>query len=241
LGAMALFGEKYPDFVRVVTMGDFSREFCGGTHLSNTGQVGLCRIVKEELIAAGIRRVTCLTGPKALQRIRETEGLVEQLAGLLKASQPDELPRKVQQLQDDLRHAKQELSKYTAQSLANTAAKLVANAETIGATKLVVHQVTECGREQLKEFVDRLREQSPSIAILLGLVVEDKVAFIGAASRDLVSNGVSASDAVKTAAKIAGGGGGGRLELAEAGGKNPAKIGEALAAGAEYLRSKLKS
>jgi alanyl-tRNA synthetase len=240
-GAMALFGEKYPDHVRVVTMGDFSRELCGGTHLANTGQVGLCRVVKEELIAAGIRRVTCLTGPKALERIRETEGLVEQLAALVKASQPDELPRKVQQLQDELRHAKQELAKYTAQSLAATAAKLVTQAETIGETKLVIHQVTECGREQLKEFVDRLREQAPSIAVLLGLIADDKVAFIAAASRDLVAKGVNASDAVKAAAKVAGGGGGGRMELAEAGGKNPAKLAEALATGAEYLRGKLRS
>jgi alanyl-tRNA synthetase len=241
LGAMALFGEKYPDHVRVVTMGDFSRELCGGTHLSNTGQVGLCRIVKEELIAAGIRRVTCLTGPKALARIRETEALVEQASALLKASQPDELPRKIQQLQDELRQTKQELSKFTAQSLSATAAKLVAQAESIGETKLVIHQVTECGREQLKDFVDRLREQAPSIAIVLGLKIEDKVAFIGAASLDLVAKGVSASDAVKTAAKITGGGGGGRMELAEAGGKNPAKLPEALAASGEYMRNKIQS
>ncbi len=239
LGAMALFGEKYPDNVRVVTMGDFSLEFCGGTHLTNTGQVGLCRIVKEELIAAGIRRVTCLTGPKALQRIRETEELVGELSGLLKTSQTDELPRKVKQLQEELRLAKLELGKYQAQSLATRAGELIAQAETIGGTKLVVHTVTECGREHLKEFVDRLREKAPSIAILLGLVVDDKVAFISAVSNDLLAKGASASDAVKAAAKVAGGGGGGRRELAEAGGKQPEKLAEALAAVAEVLRSRL--
>ena len=239
LGAMALFGEKYPDNVRVVTMGDFSLEFCGGTHLSNTGQVGLCRIVREELIAAGIRRITCQTGPRALQRIRETEAVVQELAGLLKASQAEELPRKLKSLQEELRLAKQELSKFTAQSLATTAAALVAKAESIGNTKLVVHQVTECGREHLKEFVDRMREQTSSLVVLLGLVVEDKVALIAAVSNDLLAKGVSASDAVKVAAKVAGGGGGGRRELAEAGGKLPEKIGEALAAGADYFRQKL--
>jgi alanyl-tRNA synthetase len=238
LGAMALFGEKYPDNVRVVTMGDYSREFCGGTHLSNTGQVGLCRIVREELIAAGIRRVTCLTGPKALQRIRETEGLVDQLAGLLKASQPEELPRKVQLLQDELRQAKQELSKYTAQSLAATAKTLVDAAETVNGTKLVVHQA-DCPRESLKEFVDCLREQTPSVAVLLGLVTDGKVALICGVSKDLVARKISASDAVKAAAKLAGGGGGGRPDLAEAGGKLPDKLPEALAAGAEFLRGKL--
>jgi alanyl-tRNA synthetase len=237
LGAMALFGEKYPDNVRVVSMGDFSREFCGGTHLSNTGQVGLCRIVKEELIAAGIRRVTCLTGPKALQRIRETEGLVKQVAGLLKA-QPDELPRKVQMLQDELRQTKQELSKYTAQSLAATAKKLVAEAEVVNGTTVVV-QAVDCPRESLKEFVDCIREQAPSVAVLLGLVTEGKVALIAGVSKDLIAKKISASDAVKAAAKVAGGGGGGRPDLAEAGGKLPDKLPEALAAGAEFFRGKL--
>ncbi len=240
LGAMALFGEKYPDNVRVVTMGDFSREFCGGTHLSNTGQVGLCRIVKEELISAGVRRMTCLTGPKALQRIRETEALVGQLSSALRASVPEELPRKLQALQDELKHVKQELSKYTAQSLAATAKSLVEHAEDIGGTKLVVHPA-ECGREQLKEFVDRIREQATSTAVLLGIVADDKVALIAAVSKDLLAKGVSASDAVKTAAKVAGGGGGGRPDLAEAGGKHPEKLRDALAAGAEYFRGKLRT
>lgn len=238
LGAMALFGEKYPDQVRVVTMGSFSRELCGGTHLNNTGQVGLCQILKDELIAAGVRRITCLTGPKALQRIRETEALVEQLTGLLKASQPDELPRKIQLLQEELRDVKHELSKFTAQSLAATAAKLVAAAETVNGVKLVVHQA-DCPRENLKEFVDRIREQAPSIAVLLGMVAEGKVALIAAVSKDLVSKGVSASEAVKTAAKVTGGGGGGRPDLAEAGGKIPEKLAEALAAGTAYFRGKL--
>ncbi|MDZ4684495.1 MAG: alanine--tRNA ligase [Planctomycetaceae bacterium] len=238
LGAMALFGEKYPDHVRVVTMGNFSREFCGGTHLSNTGQVGLCRIVKEELIAAGIRRVTCLTGPKALQRIRETEGLVDQLSGLLKASQPDELPRKVQLLQDELRQTKQELSKYTAQSLAATAKKLVEEAETVNGTKVVIH-LADCPRESLKEFVDCIREQAPSVAVLLGLITEGKVALIAAVSKDLIAKKISASDAVKAAAKVAGGGGGGRPDLAEAGGKLPEKLSDALATGGEFFRGKL--
>jgi alanyl-tRNA synthetase len=238
LGAMALFGEKYPDNVRVVSMGNFSRELCGGTHLANTGQIGLCRIIKDELIAAGVRRITCLTGPKALARIRDTEALVGQLTGLLKASQPEELPRKVQHLQEELRDARHELSKFTAQSLAGTAAKLVAAAETINGIKLVVHQA-DCPREHLKEFVDRIREQAASVAVLLGLATDGKVALIAAASKDLVARGISASEAVKTAAKVAGGGGGGRPDLAEAGGKNPEKLGEALAAGAAYFKSKL--
>jgi len=239
LGAMALFGEKYPDHVRVVSMGDFSRELCGGTHLANTGQVGLCRLIRDELVAAGVRRITCFTGPKALHRIRETDDLVKHAAALLKAP-PDELPRKIEALQAELRDTRKELAKYTVASLADAAGQLVAKAETINGVKLIVHNAAGCPRESLKEFVDRIREKAPSVAILLGLVTDDKVAFIASVSKDvLVSKGLNASDCVKTAAKICGGGGGGRPDMAEAGGKDPSKIEEALAAGAAYCREKL--
>ena len=241
LGAMALFGEKYPDNVRVVTMGDFSRELCGGTHLQSTGQVGVCRVIRDELVAAGVRRITCFTGSKAIERIRQTESLVKEAAGLLKAP-PDELPRKIEALQAELRDAKKELAKFTVASLVETADQLVNNAESIGGVKLIVHNATGIPRQSLKEFVDRLREKAPSVAILLGLVVEDKVALIASVSKDvLVSKGLNASDCVKTAAKVCGGGGGGRPDLAEAGGKDPSKLDEALAAGASYYRTRLNA
>ena len=239
LGAMALFGEKYPDNVRVVSMGEFSRELCGGTHLSNTGQVGLCRVVRDELVAAGVRRITCLTGPKALARIRATEELVKHASALLKA-QPDELPGKIETLQAELRDARKELAKHTVASLADAAEQLVSKAETIGGVKLIVHNAAGYPRESLKDFVDRIREKAPSVVILLGLVTDDKVAFISSVSKDvLVSKGLNASDCVKTAARVCGGGGGGRPEMAEAGGKDPSKLEEALLAGAAYCRGKL--
>ena len=125
-------------------------------------------------------------------------------------------------------------------SLADTAMHLVAVAETINGVKLIVHDAAGCPRESLKDLIDRIREKAPSVVILLGLVVEDKVAFISCVSKDvLVSKGLNASDCVKTAAKVCGGGGGGRPEMAEAGGKDPAKIAEALLAGAAYCRGKL--
>ena len=239
LGAMALFGEKYPDNVRVVSMGEFSRELCGGTHLNNTGQVGICRVIRDELVAAGVRRITCFTGPKALARIRATEDLLKEASVLVKA-QPEELPRKIEALQAELRDARKELSKHTVASLADTATQLIASAETINGVKLIVHNAEGCPRESLKDLIDRIREKAPSVAILLGLVTEDKVALISSVSKDvLVSKGLSASDCVKTAAKVCGGGGGGRPEMAEAGGKDPSKLVEALEAGAAYCRGKL--
>ena len=157
-------------------------------------------------------------------------------------AQPEELPRKIEALQAELREARKELSKHTVASLADAAAQLVTQAETINGIKLIVHNAAGCSRESLKDFIDRIREKAPSVVILLGLVADDKVAFISSVSKDvLVSKGVNASDCVKTAAKVCGGGGGGRPDMAEAGGKDPSKIEEALHAGAAYCRSKLNT
>jgi alanyl-tRNA synthetase len=240
LGAMALFGEKYPDFVRVVEMGDFSREFCGGTHLSNTGQVGICRVVKDELVAAGVRRISCVTGPKAIARMRESENLLREVGMLVKATTAEELPRKVAALQDELRVAKKELSQYASQSLAGMAAKLVNDAPMVGNIKVIVHRADELAREQLKELVDQIRAQAGSAAVLVGQAVDGKVSLIAGATKDLAQR-FSASDAVKAAAKLVGGGGGGRAELAEAGGKIPEKLDEALQEGLAFLKNKLGS
>jgi alanyl-tRNA synthetase len=240
LGAMALFGEKYPDNVRVVRMGDFSTELCGGTHLTNTGQVGLCRVVKDELVSAGVRRISCLTGPRALGRLRELEALLKESAALAKAAIVEELPRKVAQLQDELRQVKRELSKYTGQSLVQLAEKLATEAPQVGTTRLIVHRAEGISREALKELVDHCRAKSDSAAVLVGMAVEDdKVALIAGLTKDLVAKGIKASDIVKAAAKVAGGGGGGRPDLAEAGGRFPEKLDEALETGAAALRAAL--
>jgi alanyl-tRNA synthetase len=239
-GAIALFGEKYPDRVRVVSMGNFSQEFCGGTHLSNTGQVGLCKISHEEPVAKGVRRVTALTGAKALHRIRETEDVLRELVALLKTPQPEDLPRRVQVLQDELRAARRELDQQATQSVAGTVDELIAAAETVGGVRIISHQA-DAKRDTLRDFVDQLRAKSGPVAIVLGTVEDGKVALTAAVSKDLIARGLSASDCVKTAAKIVGGGGGGRPDMAEAGGRFPDKLPEALAAGAKYYREKLAS
>ena len=238
-GAMALFGEKYPDKVRVVQMGDFSTELCGGTHLSNTGQVGLCKIVKEELIASGVRRVTALTGPKALQRIRESENLLGELVTLLKTPQPEDLPKRVQALQDELRETKKALQKQTTQSVSGAVDELIANAEEVDGVKIVVHAPEGANRDVLRNFADEIRNKAKSAAVLLATVDNGKVAMTAAVTKDVIERGVKAGDCIKVAAKIVGGGGGGRPDLAEAGGKIPEKIPEALETGAAFYREQL--
>jgi alanyl-tRNA synthetase len=239
LGAMALFGEKYPDPVRVVSMGQFSVELCGGTHLTNTGQVGFCKLVAEEPVAKGVRRVVAMTGPRALQRIRDTENLLKELVGLLKTPQPEDLPRRVTALQDELRDVKKQLEAQTSESVAEVAEELFTQAEDVGGVKVIARATDVTNRETLREFIDRLRAKGRSVAILLGSATDGKVALTAAVSKDLVERGISASDCVRKAAKIVGGGGGGRPDLAEAGGKHPEKLAEALAEGAGYYRSKL--
>ncbi len=238
-GATALFGEKYPEKVRVVSMGEFSKELCGGTHLDSTGQVGLCRILKDELIASGVRRVTALTGKKALQQIRETEDLVNDLVAKLKTSQPEDLPQRIVALQDEVRDLRKELSKQTSRSIATIVDDLITEAEEIGGVKIVTHQADGLTRDGLRDLADQIRKKSPLVAIIVGASIDGKVALMSAISRDLIERGVSASDCVKAAARVAGGGGGGRPDMAEAGGRFPEKIGEAIEAGASYFRETL--
>lgn len=231
-GAMALFGEKYPDIVRMVSMGEFSKELCGGTHLTSTGQVGLCRVIAEEPISAGVRRITALTGEKAIDSVREQESLLKQISAALK-SPPRELPTRVAALQDEIRALKQDLAILSKAAVAQNAAKLLANAEPAGAAKVLVQKLDRVDRDQLRLYVDELKAAGP-MAILLGAVIDGKLAFISAVSKELTKT-VKAGDCVKAAATVAGGGGGGRPDLAEAGGRDLEKLDEALAAGKKYL------
>ena len=233
LGAMALFGEKYPDRVRVVSMGDYSRELCGGTHLDNTGQVGLCRIEAEENVAAGVRRISASTGRKAIGRIREQEDLLKDVAIQLKTPQLQDLPKKVSQLQDEIKTLKQQLAKFTKASVADSVAGILSEAQQVGEAKIVCRKLEGVDRETLRDYADQLRKDGGSIAILLGADIDGKVALLAAVSKDLVKKGVKAGDCVREAAKAVGGGGGGRPDLAEAGGKDVSKIDEALTVGRE--------
>lgn len=239
-GATALFGEKYPDRVRVVSMGDFSRELCGGTHLSNTGQVGLCKIVGEESVAAGTRRVTALTGTKALEKIRHDETLLEELAKLVKAPRTEDLPQRVGNLLEEVRTLKQSLSKATSQSAANIIDELVSAATEVSGIKVITHQSNDWDADAMRAHIDQLRRKvSEPLAVVFGSAGEGKVLLIAGLSKELVERGLNAVDLVKAAAKAVGGGGGGRPDLAQAGGKVPEKLAQALQDAVEFLRSKL--
>ena len=238
-GAMMLFGEKYPDRVRMVTMGDFSIELCGGTHLSNTGQVGLCRIISEEPVAKGVRRVVALTGGKALANVRESEQLLKEIAGVLKAPQPQDVPRRVAQLQEEVKQLKQQLAAHAKASVADAIGDLLAESEECGGARIVCRRIDGADRELLRDYADQLRGRAESAAILLAAEIDGKLALLAAVSKDLVAKGIKAGDCVREAAKIVGGGGGGRPDLAEAGGKDAGRIDDALEAAREFYRNGL--
>jgi alanyl-tRNA synthetase len=238
-GATALFGEKYPDRVRVVSMGDFSRELCGGTHLSNTGQVGLCKIVGEESVAAGTRRITALTGGKALEKVRHDEQMLVELAQLVKAPRIEDLPQRVSSLVEEVRTLKHNLQKASAQAAVGLVDELVAKAIDVNGVKIIVHQAGDWDADTMRAHIDQLRGKVSPLAVLFGSGSDGKVLLIAALSKELVERGLSAGEWVKAAAKVVGGGGGGRPDLAQAGGKIPEKLPQAMAEAMEFLRSKI--
>lgn len=237
-GAMALFGERYPERVRVVTMGEFSRELCGGTHLSNTGQVGFCRVVSDESVSAGTRRITAVTGPKAISTVREEEQLLAEVAHLLKAPRAADLPHRVTALIEEVRTLKRDMQKLQQKSSGSVVDDLLAKAQLVNGVS-VVASLGDWNADQIRAQIDEIRKRASTVAVLLGSALDGKVVLIAGLSKDLVARGLSAGDWVKAAAKAVGGSGGGRPDLAQAGGKSPEKLEQALADGIEYLRAKL--
>ncbi len=226
-GATMLFGEKYPDVVRVVSMGDFSKELCGGTHLDNTAQVGLMKIVSEESVAAGTRRIVALTGRRALERIREHERALHEAAVLLRTS-PDELPGRIEAMSKEIRDLKKKAAQGAAQAEGPTAEQLAQGAFGVLGIRVVAAEVPGGGPEVLRQLIDQLRRKASPVAALLASREEGKVTLIAGASRDVVEKGFDCVKWIRAVAKRVGGGGGGRPDMAQAGGKKPDALPDAL-------------
>jgi alanyl-tRNA synthetase len=233
-GAMMLFGEKYPDIVRMVSMGGFSRELCGGTHLDSTGQVGMFKIVGEESVAAGIRRITAHTGAAAVRTVQEQEALLRELSQLLKAT-PADLPQRVAAIQKEARDLKKQAGAAPTAPAASIE-QLLASAEDVGGTKLVVAEVPGANAGTLRQQIDQLRKKAAPIAVLLATREAEKVLLVAGISRDLEEQGVSAIEWVRSPAGVVGGSGGGRADMAQAGGKHPDRLPQALAEAREAAR-----
>ena len=240
LGAMALFGEKYPDVVRVVRMGEYSRELCGGTHLENAGQVGVFKVISEEPVSAGTRRITALTGKAALEHIRQEQQILAHAAHALKVA-PSQVADRVALLLEENKTLKKQANQRKADATPRVAPDdLLAGADSIGSVRVVTAAVGAATPDELRQLIDVLRRKSPSeLAVLLVGSVEGKVNLAAGFTPDLIAQGLHAGQWLKDVAPVVGGGGGGRPDLAQAGGKNPAKIPEALERAMSFLREKM--
>ena len=236
-GAMMLFGEKYGDFVRVITMGDYSTELCGGTHVARTGDIGFFKIISEGGIAAGIRRVEAITGLAALAWAQNQESLMKNIIAEVKAQTEKDVLAKIQANAANAKALEKELAKAKAELAVHAGAKLLDNAKDLGAAKLVAAQI-EADAAALREIVTDLTGKSDNAVILLAAVNDGKVSLCAGVSKPL-TNKVKAGDLVKFAAEQVGGKGGGRPDLAQAGGTDVAKLPEILGSVEGWVSSKL--
>ena len=240
-GAMALFGEKYPDIVRVVQMGDFSRELCGGTHLESVGQVGLFKIIGEESVAAGVRRITALVGKAAIEYVRQEEDVLAELATTLRVP-PGQVGQRVASLLEEIKALKKQAGERRVdKGQAISADDLIAGAKEIGGATVVVQAVGAASADEMRQLIDVLRrKRETKLAVLLASSADGKVQLVAGLSRDLVEAGLHAGNWLKEVAPIVGGGGGGRPDLAQAGGKSPEQIPAAMEKALQTMGARLE-
>jgi alanyl-tRNA synthetase len=238
LGAMALFGEKYGEWVRMVEVDGVSRELCGGTHVANTAEVGIFKIASEGSSAANVRRIEALTGPAAIDWFREREDRLGEIGELLGAPQ-DPLAgarRAAERLQEAGKGAQQAQK----QLLGDEAERLVAEATEAGGLKLVASRSSLSDQKQLLELANRVQSKlGADSAVVLGSGEGSKVALVVLVSKGAVERGLSAAEIVREAAPVVGGGGGGRDDMAQAGGKDASKLDEALAVARASIERKI--
>ncbi len=231
-GAIAMFGEKYGDSVRVVTIGDFSKELCGGTHVGNTAQLGLVKLLGESSIGSGVRRVEALVGVDAYKFLAREHTVVSQLTELVKG-RPEELPEKISGMLSKLKDAEKEIEKFRAEKVLQAAAGLAEGAQDIKGVALVAARVGDgTGADELRKLVLDVRARlgnRPSVVAAF-TVANDRPLTVIATSEDARARGIKAGELVRAAAKTLGGGGGGKDDVAQGGGSNPAAVGEAIEA-----------
>ncbi len=237
-GAMALFGEKYGDVVRVVNIGDYSMELCGGTHARAAGDIGLFRILSESGIAAGVRRIEAVTGATALAQIQEQQQTLQRLANLVK-SDPQKLELRLQKMVEQQKELEKELEQLQAKANANRSGELLDQVQDVNGIKLLAVKISDVDGKGLREFSDQLRDKLGSGVLVLVSDAGGKVALLVAVTKDLTSQ-VKAGNLIKPLAEIVGGRGGGRPELAQAGGSDIGKIDELLKAAPEQLKNLLQ-
>ncbi|MEH2043194.1 alanine--tRNA ligase [Nostoc sp.] len=238
-GAVAMFGEKYGEEVRVIDFPSVSMELCGGTHVSNTAEIGVFKIISEAGVASGVRRIEAVSGPAILDYLNLRDKVVKDLSDRFKVK-PEELPDRITSLQSELRNSQKELETLKVQLAIAKSDSLLQTAQTVGDQKIIVAQLEDVDPESLKTAAERLLQKIGNGAVVLGSVPEEgKVSIVAAFSPEVNKKGLQAGKFVGAIAKICGGGGGGRPNLAQAGGRDASKLPDALGQAENELKSAL--
>ena len=238
-GAMALFGEKYSDNVRVVKMGDYSTEFCGGTHLKNTSTAGMFKILSETGVAAGVRRIEAVTGFGAYKYMKENQKLIEDTAAVIKAN-PHDLVQKVGALADELKTYAKTIEKLEAKIAASQTSDILKDGTDVGGVTVYTAKLDGADASQLRTMGDSIKDSLDCGVCVLASVAAGKIIFAAVASKKALEKGIHAGKLAGEIAKIAGGGGGGKPDSAQAGGKDISKVDDALKAAADIAKSQIK-
>ena len=240
MGAMALFGEKYGDQVRVIEVDGVSRELCGGTHVSTTSEIGVFKITSEGSSAANVRRIEALTGPAAVGMLRRRDANLTRIASMLR-TRPEDAVRAVRAQLERQAELERELKSGGAGRLEEQAAALAADAQEVGGLKVLAARCDAHGADEMRELSDRLKGLLGEAAVVLGAAENGRPVMVASFTGGAVERGLSAADVVKDAARLMGGGGGGRATMAQAGGKDAGRLDDALAAARSAIEAKLTS
>ncbi|AWI03898.1 alanine--tRNA ligase [Clostridium drakei] len=238
-GAIALFDNKYKDEVRVVSVGDFSKELCGGTHVSNSGEIGLFKIISEAGVAAGIRRIEAVTGPKAIAYVEAKNDLIKEISNKLRCSEK-EIIHKLDLQALELKEKDKEIAELKSKLAGSAEDEILNGCQEVKGIKLFTGVLKDVDGNALRELADKIRNKGGECVVVLGSVVEGKVQFVSMTTREAIAKGVHCGKIIKEVAAIAGGGGGGRPDMAQAGGKLPEKVEDAIGNCASILENLVK-
>ncbi|MBR3961591.1 MAG: alanine--tRNA ligase, partial [Clostridia bacterium] len=239
LGAMALFGEKYGDTVRVVKIEDKSIEFCGGTHVANTGNIGLFKVLSESSVAAGVRRIEAVTGFNSLALINAKQALIDETAATLKTGNSAEIASRAAQVMAESKENEKKIEQLEAKIAMGKLDDILKNKTVIGSAEVITAAVENSGADEIRSIAEKVKSENENAVVLLIAKSAEKITLCAAAGKSAIAAGIKAGEIVSGAAKLLGGNGGGRPDIAMAGGKDASKIGEALAFAVEFVKEKI--
>ncbi|MBW4828859.1 MAG: alanine--tRNA ligase [Clostridiaceae bacterium] len=226
-GAVALFDEKYKDDVRVIEMGSFSKELCGGTHVNNTSNIGLFKIIGESGIASGVRRIEAITGRKVYRYLKDVENQIYNISSILKSNK-DNVVEKAKNITEEIKEKEKEIQSLKSKMASSLADDILNQKRDIEGINLITYKVNNMDMNSLRGLGDEIKNQIYSGVIVLASVSDNKVSFVSMVTKDLMDKGIHAGNIIREVAKVAGGGGGGRPDMAQAGGKDPSKVDDGL-------------